>query len=72
MIHSELLAARDRLNQDNTDLDMQGILEVFDELMHCVVLVDSIERISEHVFHPSMRRSFQEHQQGHFRTRTFI
>lgn len=50
MIHCELLAVRDRFNQDNTDLDVQGILEVVDELMHCVVLLDSIKRVSEQVF----------------------
>lgn len=50
MIQSKLLSVRDRLIQDDIELDIQAILEVVDVLLQCVVLLDSFERVSEQVF----------------------
>ena len=50
MIRSQLLAVRDRLNRHNVDLDIQDTLDVVDQLMQFVVLLDSLERVSEQVF----------------------
>ena len=55
MIHSKILYVRDCLNQADVDLDVQGVLEIVDVLMQCVVLLDSFENVSEQVWNSLMQ-----------------
>ena len=55
MIHSKILYVRDCLNQADVDLDVQGVLEIVDVLMQCVVQLDSFENVSEQVWNSLMQ-----------------
>ena len=50
IIHRKLLSVGERLAQPDSECDVQSILEIVDKIMQCVVLLDSIENVSENVF----------------------
>ena len=50
VIQNELISLKDFLLRVDLECDIQGILELLQQILQGVVLLDSVERVSEEVF----------------------